>query len=384
MAEMTPRQRVHTALQHQEPDRVPLALGGGPYGVVDALYLQLVKLLRLGGPVAPFRSGHNISFMDDRLLERLGVDTRYVWPGNSPSSPQRAGPDDLTFFDGYGQEWKRSFPYYYPGTGLLAQAESLDEIGTRVNWPDPGDRDWMAGVAQRARALGEDGRYFVIGRMVTSHGPFQTACNLRGTETFLMDMAVNPKFAECLLERVTQVLAGLLQSYLQAAGPYLDMMELPGDDYAGNSNLVISPSMFRRFIRPSMERLVGIVKTFRPDLKVMLHSDGAIRPLLPDLIEMGIDVVHPLEPLPVMDLAAIKQQYGRRLAFLGGIDIVRAMTGTAEDVIVEVKKRIAELGKGGGYILAPSNHLQQDVPAENVIRLFEAARQYGQYPLRIE
>jgi uroporphyrinogen decarboxylase len=142
--------------------------------------------------------------------------------------------------------------------------------------------------------------------------------------------------------------------------------------------------MFRKFIRPLVERLVGIVKSFRPELKVMLHSDGAIQRLLPDFIAMGIDVVHPLEPLPAMDLAAIKQQYGQQLAFLGGIDIVHAMTGTGDDVIHEVKRRLSELGHGGGYILAPCNHLQQDVPAENVIQLFEAAREYGKYPLQIE
>jgi uroporphyrinogen decarboxylase len=383
MLEMTARQRVLTALNHDEPDRLPVALGGGAYGIVDKLYFQLLKLLGLGEPVPPFRAGHNISYMDDRLLERLGVDTRYVWPGDSPSSPHGAGPDDATFFDGYGQEWKRSLPYYYPGDGILAQAESVEEIDALVNWPNPHDLRWMAGVAERARSLGEDGRYFVVGRMVTSHGPFQTACNLRGTEAFLVDMAVNPQFAHFLLERITEIMAGLLQNYIYASGSFLDMVELPGDDYGGNSNLIISPAMFRKFIHPTLERLVGVVKTYRPELKVMLHSDGAIQPLLPDFIELGIDVVHPLEPLPAMDLAAIKTQYGGRLAFLGAIDIVHGMPGTRNDVIMEVKRRITELGKGGGYILAPSNHLQQDIPPENVVLLFDAAREYGKYPLPI-
>jgi uroporphyrinogen decarboxylase len=383
MTEMTGRQRVLTALEHEEPDRVPVALAGGPYGIVDTLYFKLLKLLDLGEAVRPFRAGHNISYMDDRLLERLGIDTRYVWPGDSPSSPLRPGPDDFTFFDGYGQEWKRALPYFYPADGILAQVESVDEIDARVIWPDPYDSRWTAGVAERAQLLGEDGRHFVIGRMVTSHGPFQTACNLRGTEAFLMDMAVNPDFALSLLERITEFLGGLLQNYIDAAGPYLDMVELPGDDYGGNSNLIVSPVMFRKFIRPTLERLVGIVKAYRPELRVMLHSDGAIQRLLPDFIQMGIDVVHPLEPLPVMDLAAIKEQYGQQLTFLGAIDIVHGMPGTPDDVITEVKRRISELGKGGGYILAPSNHLQQDVPPENVVMLFESAREYGKYPLQI-
>jgi uroporphyrinogen decarboxylase len=383
MVEMTSRQRVSTALQHEEPDRVPVALGGGPYGVVDVLYFKLVKRLGLGEPVTPFRSGHNISYMDDRLLARLGVDTRYVWPADSPSSPRKAGPDDLTFYDGYGQEWRRSRPYYYPGSGLLAQAASIEAIESWVTWPNPDDPRWTAGVAKRARTLGEEGRYFVIGRMVTSHGPFQTACNLRGTEAFLMDMAANQEFAQYLLERITQVLEGILKRYLYAAGPFLDMVELPGDDYAGNSNLVMSPVMFRRFIKPMLARLVRVVKTYRPELKIMLHSDGAIAGLMPEFMEMDIDVVHPLEPLPATDLADIKRKFGHKLTFLGAIDIAHAMTGKPEDVIMEVKRRLTELGDGGGYILAPSNHLQQDVPPENVILLYEAARKYGKYPLLI-
>jgi uroporphyrinogen decarboxylase len=136
---MTSRQRVLTALDHQEPDRVPLALGGGPYGIVDAVYLKLLDLLNLGNPVPPFRTGHSISYMDDRLLARLGIDTRYVWPGASPSSPVRPGPDPDTFLDGFGQLWKRATPYYYALDGILREANTLDDIDRIVQWPDPDD-----------------------------------------------------------------------------------------------------------------------------------------------------------------------------------------------------------------------------------------------------
>ena len=120
---MLPRERVIAALNHQEPDRVPTALGGGPYGVVDDLYLSLVKLLNLGEPVAPFRTGHNISYMDDRLLEQLGTDLRYCWPGLLPNSPVHSGSDAGTFYDSYGQVWKRALPYYFSGEGILQDAD---------------------------------------------------------------------------------------------------------------------------------------------------------------------------------------------------------------------------------------------------------------------
>ena len=380
---MTPRQRVQTALAHEEPDSVPLALGGGPYGLVDDLYLRLMKHLDLGEPVPPFRTGHSISYMDDRLLDKLGTDLRYCWPGLLPNSPVTPGEDDETFYDSYGQVWKRAFPYYYTGEGILKDASSIDEIEARVRWPDLSDPRWSHGIAEHAQFLHEQTDYFVVMRMVASHGPFQTACDLRGTETFLMDMALNPEFARVLLDRITTAIESLMKLAMQAGGKYFDMVELPGDDYAGNTNLLMSPAMFRRFIKPCIERLVKVIKEHNPNTKVMLHSDGAITKLLPDLISLGIDVIHPLEPLAATDIPGIKEQFGRQVSFLGGVDISHAMPGTRQDVIAETKLRLAQFANGGGYILAPSNHLQADVPAENVITLFETAHEFGSYPIQM-
>jgi uroporphyrinogen decarboxylase len=382
-AKMTSRQRVLTALTHEEPDTVPLALGGGSYGIVDDLYLRLVEYLSLGTPVHPFRTGHNISYMDDRLLEKLGTDIRYCWPRLLPNSPVNPGPDKNTFYDSYGQVWKRALPYYYSGDGILREAVSTDDIERLVHWPDLSNTCWMVGVAERARVLRENTDYFVVMRMVASHGPFQTACDLRGTENFLKDLVRNPEFAKTLLERVTTVIEKLLKQAMLAGGTYFDMIELPGDDYAGNTNIMISPAMFRKFIQPCLARLVKAVKEHNPDVKIMFHSDGAITPLLPDIIDLGVDVIHPLEPLPATDLIAVKEKFGKQVSFLGGIDISHAMPGDREDVIAETKRRIAQLAPGGGYILAPSNHLQADVPAENVVTLFETAHQFGRYPIRI-
>jgi len=383
-AKMTSRQRVLTALTHDEPDTVPTALGGGPYGIVDDLYLRLVDFLKLGEPVPPFRGGHSISYMDDRLLEKLGTDLRYCWPGLLPNSPIIAGVDEDTFYDSYGQVWKRALPYYYAGDAILKEATNIDDIERLVRWPDLSDARWMAGVAERARALREQSDYFVVMRMVASHGPFQAACDLRGTETFLMDMVLNPEFARTLLEKVTTVLEGLLELAMQAGGKYFDMIELPGDDYAGNTNTIISPAMFRKFIKPCVERLVKVIKEHNPQIKVMLHSDGAITNLLPDIVALGVDVIHPLEPLPATDLIAVKEKFGKQVSFLGGIDISHAMPGSREEVVAEAKRCIAQLASGGGYILAPSNHLQADVPAENVVTLFETAKAFGAYPLDLK
>lgn len=370
---MLPRERVLAALDHQETDYVPSALCGGPYGLVDDLYLRLVRQLNIGQPAAPFRSGHSISYMDDRLLERLGTDFRYCWPGLLPNSPIIPGEAEDTFYDSYGQVWKRARPYYYAGEGILKNAASLDDIDRLVRWPDLTDARWTAGLAGRASTLRENTDYFVALRMVASHGPFQTACDLRGVENFLLDMSLNPEFAQALLDRVTSAIEGLIRLAMEAGGRWFDLVELPGDDYAGNSGPILSPLMFRKFIKPCLSRLIAAIKEYNPEAKVMLHSDGAITKLIPEFIDLGVDVIHPLEPLPATDIPAVKAIYGDRVTFLGGIDIAHAMTASREDVIEEVKLRITQLAPGGGYIIAPSNHLQADVPPENVVTLFETA-----------
>jgi uroporphyrinogen decarboxylase len=321
--------------------------------------------------------------MDDRLLEKLGTDIRYCWPGLLPNSPIVSHVNEETFYDSYGQVWKRALPYYYAGDAVLKEADNVDDIDRLVPWPDLADSRWMAGVVYRACMLREQTDYFVVMRMVASHGPFQTACDLRGTKSFLMDLAINPEFAETLLDKITTVLEGLIKLAMLAGGKYFDMIELPGDDYAGNTNTMMSPAMFRKFIKPCINRLVIAVKEHNLNTKIMLHSDGAITTLLEDIIDLGIDVIHPLEPLLATDLTLVKEMYGQRVTFLGGIDISHAMPGSREQVIAEVKRRITQLAHGGGYILAPSNHLQADVPTENVVALFQSAHEFGKYPIQV-
>ena len=382
-AQMHPRERVQKALAFQEPDRIPTAIGGGPYGIVDEVYFKLLKFLALGESVAPFRQGHNISYMDDRLLEKLGTDLRYVYPTLSPTSPTQPTIDPNTFLDAFGQKWKCAVPYYYTEKGILSEAHTIDQIDEIVNWPDPRDPRWFAGVRKRAQEMRESTDYWITARMITSHGPYQLACDMRGTENFMIDLVKNPDFAVALLNRIGDTLCGFLDQYLSACGTFIDMIEFPGDDYAGNDNLVISPIMFRNFVQPIIMHMVERVKTFRSDIKIMLHSDGAITKLIPDLIESGIDVIHPLEPLPATDQAAVKILCQNKVAILGGIDISRAMPGTEQDVINEVKRCIKQLAPGGGFILAPSNHLQSDVSPENIVLLFKSARLLGSYPINI-
>ena len=195
----------------------------------------------------------------------------------------------------------------------------------------------------------------------------------------MMDMIMSPAFAEALLDRATDTICGLTRNYLKASHGVMDLIELPGDDYAANDNLVFSPQLFRKLIRPRIERIIASIREIQPDIKIMLHSDGAIGQLVPDFIDMGIDVLHPLEPVSGMDPAKIKCEYGEKISFLGGVDISHAMTGSIEDIREDVDRCLKDLAPGGGYVLAPCNHLQEDVSAENVIELYSYAKNYGIY-----
>lgn len=375
---MKPVERVRKTLDHQIPDRVPTALWGGPYGIVDPLYEDLIDILGLGKENVPIRNGHTVNHMDDRLLDALDIDTRFIWPGESPNSPTHIRENDELIYDDFGQPWKRTHPYYSSTDGLLKYAKSLEEIENLVHWPDVDDPRWIKGVEERAEGL-RNSDYFIIGRMVVSHGPFQMACDFRSMENFLIDMVEAPAFAEALLDRVTDMICGLTRNYLEASNGVMDMIELPGDDYAANDNLVISPRMFRQMIKPCIKKIIAVIRKIQPDIKIMLHSDGAIEKLIPDFIELGVDVLHPLEPVSGMDLAQVKKSYGNSISFLGSIDITHAMTGTIDDVRKDVDRCIRDLAPGGGYILAPCNHLQADVQAKNVIELYRYAKEAGLY-----
>lgn len=367
--EMTPRGRVLAALEHRKPDRVPLALWGSWYGVTDKLYFRILEELGWE-PVEPFRPDfvHSVNYYDDRLLERLGVDVRHVDSG-ATAATSRIGVGGT---DAWGFEWDYSGLYRSVKRHPLEDA-SIDEIRA---FPVPEaerciDTDGVRARLQTIRDM--DDEYAVAGRAVASYGFFEMAQALRRADQLLMDLILDPNLVDAIIDRIYRCYSALTHRFLDVAGEDLDLLELPGDDFAGNEGLLISAEMFDRFFAPPYRRLIAEIKSHNPQLRVVFHSDGAIGPLLSRLADIGVDAVHPLEPLPATDYEGIKREHGGKLAFMGAIDIRRTMQGPKEGVIEEVGRRLAELGAGGGYILAPSNHLQWDVPPENVFALFEEA-----------
>jgi len=373
---MDHRQRVLTAVNHQEPDFVPTAIWGSAHGITDPLYFSLLDHLHLGEPVAPFRRnmGHTINYYDDRVLEALDVDVRHADIGFTDlGGPTKGGGTDC-----WGIRYSASGIYLSAMDHPLAQmtVEGLDD------YPFPQVESYLRldEFVERAKYLKEKTSYAVVGRAMDSYGPFERCCALRKTENFLVDLSENEAFAARLIEKVTDTLCQLLEVYLSSAGKYFDVIELPGDDYAA-LRPIISPRMFDRYFAPAWSRMITLIHQAAPQCKVLFHSDGNMETYLPRLINLGVDIFHCLEPMPGVDMAKIKADYGASLCFWGAIDIKEALQGDEERVAEEVQRRIHLLGKGGGYVLAPANHLQPDVSAQNTVALFKYARKFGKYPL---
>lgn len=377
---LTPRERVLAAVGHEEPDRVPLALWGSWYGITDILYFKVLDTLGWE-PVAPFRPArvHSVNYYDDRLLDLLHIDVRHVDCGAiGTSSIPRA---DNT--DAFGVTWETRGPYRAANRHPLEDA-TLEQIA-EYRLPPPDELIDAKDITERINAIrAMDRDYAIVGRAVASYGFFEMGQVLRRPEKFLMDLAADPEVVHALIGRLYDCYAGLTERFLDIAGEDLDIIELPGDDFAGNTGPIISPAMFDDFFKEPYRRLIQLIKQHSPHLAVTFHSDGLMTAFMPRLVEIGADVFHSVEPLPAWHLGELKELYGDRIAFMGGIDIREALQGEEAAVVAEVKTRLRELAPGGGYILAPANHLQWDVSPQNLFTLFATAREHGRYPLDVD
>ena len=368
------------ALNLQEPDRVPLDLGGSASNMTDPVYFAVRKLLGFKQDIAPYRSGRTCNYYDERIFEALDIDLRWV----SLRGP-RDGQIILAADGSYTDEW--GVAYRYNGLEVaianhpLAQA-SLEDLES-YPWPDPKAPGRTEGLLERVRFLHDRTDYAIAVRPTPGFGVFEMCSILRGDAQYLMDLVSDRPFALRLAQRVTETILGFYRVLLDEVGNYLHLVEYSGD-YGTQRSLIMSPHMYRETLKPLDAEIIHLIKTLAPHAKVMLHSCGAIRPLIPDLIEIGVDVLNPLQPLATgMNSADIKQEFGHKLCFHGAIDIQRALPGSIEDVECELRTRLAALGPGGGYIVAPANYIQPDVPAENVVQLYRLAAELGRYPLAL-
>jgi uroporphyrinogen decarboxylase len=220
----------------------------------------------------------------------------------------------------------------------------------------------------------------VVARNPLSYGLRERACMLMELSEFMMALALSPAVAECIVAHLLDIYQGVYSMFLDVAGPYVDVVEV-GDDLGSQQALLISPDMYRRFFKPAERALYEMIHAKAPRAALVRHSDGAFFPLVPDLIEIGVDVLNPIQASARgMDPRRLKEAFGGVLAFHGGVEAIEG-DATVDQVVSEVKQRIDVLAPGGGYVVASCNHMI-DVKPENIVAMFDTAREYGRYDRR--
>jgi uroporphyrinogen decarboxylase len=346
---MKPRERVQAALNHQEPDRCPMQISFTPE-FAD----RLRKNMAIQRQHAHNPHGGGNTYELERALGQDLLLTSVGWANSYYM-------DDHAYVDEWGVGWDVQ-AYETPfGTGHYTEIVKhplADAAAVAVyQAPDPNRPELYRDAEQTIARFKED--YWIVGVTVTTI--LETAWALRGLEQMLLDMALDPGMANQLLDIPYQY-------HLTAAKKLVELgvdMIWTGDDVGAQHELMISPGMWRKYLKPRMANFISELKGLNPDVKIAYHSDGNIARIIPELIEIGLDVLNPIQPAS-MEPAYIKDEFGERLCFWGSIDEQHTLPfGSAEDVEAEVLLRLETIGRGGGLILAPTHHVQLDTPMEN-------------------
>jgi uroporphyrinogen decarboxylase len=360
---MKHRDRVLTTLNHEEPDRCPMQISFTPE-FADRLEADLE--LRGQGSHNPHGGGNTYELErllnEDMLLTSVGWVNGYYQDGYQ---------DVDSYQDEWGVTWKTieydtpygkgkyTEPYGHP----LAEDRAIE---TYIS-PNP-NRPELYKEAQRVLNEFKD-EYWIVG--VTPTTIFESAWALRGYEQLMMDMAMNPDIANRVLNIPYSYHKVVTQNLVSLGA---DMIWL-GDDVGGQNTMLMSPKMWRQYFKPRMADLIASLRAINPHIKIAYHTDGVVYPIIPDLIEIGLDVLNPIQPM-AMDPVRLKNEYGRNLCFWGSLDIQQTLPfGTPEQVKLEVITRLKTIGRGGGLIIGPTHNLQLDTPLENFWAMVDTIRQ---------
>jgi uroporphyrinogen decarboxylase len=369
------KERVSLALDHQDTDRPPVDLGGTNFtSLVWGTFQNLSHNLGAGERCALYSEISRACILPEPLLKMLDIDFRvFTLPENGGFVPKKI--DSNLYRDEWGVIWRKSASvsgnyYYEVYTHPLAKAENEEEI-TGYGWPDFTPTAIYDGVKERAGNLVKSD-YSIIGTY-SMNSLFGLLWILRGMEQFLMDLALHPDFAYLLVETVFEVQKQKMVRFLEQAGAYLEVFCLCGD-LGTQKSLLISPEMFRDHLKPFYKDIIATAKNYT-EAKLFYHSCGNIIDLLDDFIECGIEIINPVQVSAVgMDPLLMKKKYGDKIVFWGGIDTQDVLpNGSEEDVREEVRLRTRQMGRNGGYVVAPVHNIQPDVPPENITVLYKEA-----------
>ena len=382
---MTSRERVLTALDHREPDRVPIDLGGNQTGIHKFAYQKLIEHLGLDEEIVIMDLVQQLAKPSEAVLERLHVDTRYVSAGGAKSFKgeivrrERNGRMWSDFTDEFGVTWSMpdDYPYYFDITHSPLAGLSLKEIED-YPFPKGDDPSRFEGLRDRALAIKNETPYAVISGI--SGVVYEICWYMRGLESLFMDMIERPEILEAIIDRTLKFWLDWFRLFLDKIGDVVDVIMI-GDDLSAQNGPLFPPRIYRSIVKPRHKQLVQYIKS-RTSAKIWYHSCGAVTEYIPDLLDNGIDVLNPVQiTAKGMDPVDLKARFGDRLSFWGGgIDTQHVLPVASPDEVREaVRRNVEAFMPGGGYVFNSVHNIQADVPPENVLAMFDAAFEYGGY-----
>jgi len=407
---MTSRERLVKALRHEEPDRVPVDLGGMVCtGIMGICYNNLKRSLGLdGGRTRINDVGQQLAEVEKEMLQTIGADVLPVmtnrglkarpmeqWkrsklPDGSPCEvPEWFNPEIMEdgtriLRDASGKVTARMPPdgYYFDSVyhplETVETVEELERIIDNVVY-EPVDKRMLNDLSGRAKRLYERTDYGLM--LNGAGGIYEWAQGLRGWAAFMMDMAGNPEFAGALLDRLVEANIERLEKLLPAVEGYVQVVQV-GDDIGMQSGPQLSPDLYRKVVKPRHKKLYRYIKE-HTSAYLFLHTCGSVYEFIPDFIEMGVDVINPVQvgARNMDDTGKLKKEFGQHVTFWGGgCDTQKILPfGTPFQVEKEVKRRIEDLSGGGGFVFSQVHNIQAGVPPENIMAMYEAVKKYGQY-----
>ena len=379
---MNDRDRGLMALNHQEADRVPLDFGGRHTTVHLYAHQALMQHLGYSGPEPTIRNYHTMLVEPDpQLLRRFERVSQVFFPSPPSEFELHIDHETGTYLDEWGVKYLMPpGGYYYDmHENPLADAETEGDLAA-YRFPNPTDPSRIAGLAERVKAAHEAGEKVVmVGAPIG--GMLEQSWYLLGLERSYIQLAADPTFMEALTDRLMEWLIAYWEMTLDAVGPYIDVVPYQ-EDLGSQNGPLISPAVFRRIYKPRMRQLLDAMRK-KTRAKIYMHSCGSIHWAIPDLIDCGVEALNPVQVSAAeMDSAVLKREFGKDLTFWGGgCDPVVLQYGTPSEVADEVRRRIQDLAPGGGFIFGSVHNIQANVPAENIVAFYDAAREYGGYPI---
>ncbi len=373
---MSHRERVVRALNHEAADRVAVDFGGGPATQIhpDA-YQRLLSYI--GFEPEPSRQtgrgAGQVIVPSDKVLQHFDIDIRGIYPGRADADTS-VTLDAHSYIDEWGVTWQKAdmrAPYINVKGPLQHLIDPTPAALDTIAWPNPTDPGRLRGLRERAITLREKTDCAIV--LNLGNTTLALAQRLRGFAELLEDLLLNPVFATALMERVTDIVCGTADAVVGRVADVIDAVST-ADDLGTQTQAFMHPDLYRKMVKPHHARLAATVHRLTP-ARMILHSDGAIRELLPDLIDIGIDVLNPVQVNAVgMVPAELKREFGNDLCFWGGIDTQQVLPfGSPADVAREVTSLIEELGEDGGYVVASVHNIQAEVPPENIVAMYQAA-----------